>query len=153
MTATVHQLAVSHGGVPKLAVREVLVHELGLAGDKQKHTKIHGGPERAVCVYSLERIGQLQAEGHAITPGSAGENITITGLAWASLGAAQRIAFGDEVILVLTWPTAPCKQIAGSFVDRKFRRIDVKQHPGWSRWYASVERGGLVRTGDAVTLL
>ena len=70
MTATVHQLAVSKGGVPKLPVPEVLVHELGLAGDKQKHTKIHGGPQRAVCLYALERIAQLQAEGHPITPGS-----------------------------------------------------------------------------------
>ena len=153
MTATVYQLAVSRGGVPKLAVREVLVHELGLAGDVQKHTKIHGGPKRAVCLYSLERIEALRGEGHAISPGSTGENITIAGLDWTSLAEHQRLALGDEVILVLTRPTEPCKQIASSFVDRKFRRIDVKQHPGWSRWYASVERGGLVRTGDVVSVL
>ena len=150
MTAHVHQLAVSHGGVPKLPVREVLVHELGLAGDKQKHTKIHGGPNRAVCLYSLEHIHALQAEGHAITPGSTGENVTVAGLDRTSLVAGLRLTLGDDVILVLTSPTEPCKQIASSFVERKFRRIDVKQHPGWSRWYARVERGGLVRVGDVI---
>ena len=37
----------------------------------------HGGPERALCLFSLERILELQAEGHPIFPGAAGENITI----------------------------------------------------------------------------
>lgn len=153
MTARVHQLAVSKGGVPKLPVPEVLVHELGLAGDQHKHTKIHGGPDRAVCLYSLERIAQLQAEGHPITPGSAGENITIAGLAWPTLAEGQRLAIGPHVVLVLTWPTAPCKIIAGSFNARQFRRIDVAKHPGWARWYARVDRGGLVRVGDPIHTL
>ena len=57
---------ISTGGVPKSRVNGVRVSEWGLEGDTQNDKKHHGGPERAVCLYSLERIVALQAEGHPI---------------------------------------------------------------------------------------
>jgi MOSC domain-containing protein YiiM len=39
---------------------------LGLEGDGHHDSKHHGGAERAVCLYGLEQIQALQAEGHAI---------------------------------------------------------------------------------------
>src|SRR3954447_5109753 len=66
VTSRIFQLSRSTGGVPKLAVREAHVSMLGLDGDGHDHPKIHGGPERALCLYSLEVIAQLQAEGHPI---------------------------------------------------------------------------------------
>jgi MOSC domain-containing protein YiiM len=152
MSARIFQLNMSSGGVPKLPVREASIETNGLVGDVQTHTKIHGGPMRAVCLYSLERILELQAEGHRIYPGSIGENITITGLPWTSLEVGQRWAFGDEVILELVKPTDPCKNIAASFVDGNFKRVDHRGDalPHWSRWYTRVERIGRVRVGDAI---
>ncbi len=82
MTGQIFQLNISAGGVPKLAVREGQVNELGMVGDEHRFPDIHGGPERALCLFSLERILELQAEGHPIFPGAVGENITITGLDW-----------------------------------------------------------------------
>lgn len=82
MTAHIFQLNMSAGGVPKTAVRRATVTELGLSGDKQLDLKHHGGPMRALCLYSLERILALQADGHPIFPGSIGENITVAGLDW-----------------------------------------------------------------------
>ena len=35
-----------------------------------------GDPGRAVCLFSMERILQLQKEGHPIDIGSTGENLT-----------------------------------------------------------------------------
>lgn len=153
MAARVFQLNVSSGGVPKLPVPEATVETNGLVGDVQTHTKIHGGPMRAVCLYSLERILELQAEGHRIYPGSIGENITITGLAWSELAAGQRWAFGSEVILELVKQTDPCKNIAASFIDGNFKRVEHRGDvpPHWARWYARVERTGLVRVGDPIT--
>lgn len=152
MHARIFQLNTSTGGVPKLPVREAVVETNGLVGDVQKHTKIHGGPMRAVCLYSLERILELQAEGHAIYPGSIGENITITGLAWPELAAGQRWRFGDEVILELVKQTDPCKNIAASFVDGNFKRVEHRGDvpPHWARWYTRVERGGRLRVGDPI---
>ena len=76
MDGRIFQLNCSDGGVPKLGVREAVVTETGLACDRQRDLRYHGGPERAVCLYALERILELQNEGHPIFPGSAGENVT-----------------------------------------------------------------------------
>lgn len=153
MSARIFQLNSSTGGVPKLPVREAMIETNGLVGDVQRNTKLHGGPMRAVCLYSLERILDLQREGHRIYPGSIGENITISGLPWVDLAAGQRWAFGDEVILELVKPTDPCKNIAASFIGGDFRRVDHRGDapPGWARWYSRVERGGRVRVGDVIT--
>jgi MOSC domain-containing protein YiiM len=153
VTARIVQLNTSPGGVPKLPIGEALCSTLGLAGDGHEHTKIHGGPERALCLYAVEVITALQAEGHPLTPGSCGENVDVAGLEWATLAVGQRFALGDEVIIQLTRPTEPCKQIAASFVDRQFRRIDHDRQPGWSRWYARVEREGILRVGQTIVAL
>ena len=149
----IFQLNLSPGGVPKIPVREARCGALGLDGDGHAHPKNHGGPERALCLYSLEVIAALQAEGHPIWPGSAGENVTLTGVDWAALAAGQRFALGDDVIMELTRATEPCKQIADSFVERQFRRIDHDKHPGWSRWYAKIEREGVLRVGQPIRAL
>ena len=78
----VHQISVSDGGVPKRPVFEARVTAQGVAGDRQRNVKVHGGPDRAVCLYSLELIEALKQEGHPIAPGSSGENFTLAGLDW-----------------------------------------------------------------------
>lgn len=141
------------GGVPKHAVGGALITASGVGGDRQLDLEHHGGPERAVCLFSLERIEQLAAEGHPITPGSTGENLTITGLDWAALVEGSRLAVGDDVVLEITRAAPPCRTIAPSFTDGAFVRISDKVHPGWSRLYARVLREGFVRDGAPVRLL
>jgi MOSC domain-containing protein YiiM len=150
MTARIVQLSISSGGVPKKTVPEALVDALGLERDKQKHTKIHGGPDRAVCLFSLEVLQSLQAEGHPIYPGSTGENILVSGLDWPSLAPGMRLALGPEVVIELTRTTTPCKQIAGSFADRDFNHLG---QPGRMRWYGRVIAEGVVRPAMAVRII
>lgn len=152
MSARIVQLSISKGGVPKLPVDEVHIGELGLAGDQHRDLKHHGGVERAVCLYSADVIAVLQAEGHLMTPGSLGENVTIAGLDWAALQPGQRYQLGDSVVLELTRDTTPCRTIMNQFADKKFSRIAHRHHPGWSRWYARVISEGTVRAGDPVAL-
>jgi MOSC domain-containing protein YiiM len=147
------QLSVSPGGVPKLPVGEVHVGRTGLEGDSQNDRDHHGGPDRAVCLYSVERIEQLQAEGHPITPGSAGENVTISGLDWAAIRPGARVLLGESVELEVTGYTTPCHKIRDSFVEGGFTRISQKLRPGDSRVYARVLRDGRLRVGDSVALL
>lgn len=64
----VAQINVSPGGVPKLPVASAQVTAQGLVGDRQKNLKYHGGPDRALCLWSLEVIETLLAEGHPIAP-------------------------------------------------------------------------------------
>ena len=149
MTARIFQLARSRGGVPKHAMPEAEVGELGLAGDIQKNTKIHGGPERALCLFSLEVIEKLQREGHPIYPGSTGENVLIAGLDWSTLAAGTRLALGDAIV-ELTRPAAPCKSIAASFLEGDHKRLGV---PGEMRWYCRVVQTGMLRVAMPVRVL
>ncbi len=89
---SVFQINLSDDGVPKRAVRCAELTTFGLVGDSQRHPDIHGGPNRAVCLYSLEQILNLQSEGNPIFPGSIGENLTLAGLDWSSDRARQETA-------------------------------------------------------------
>lgn len=151
MTATVVSLQASAGGVPKLPISDARVDVGGLVGDGQNNRRHHGRPWQAVCLYSSELIDALAAEGHAITAGAAGENVTIAGADWARMRGGLTITIG-EVVLRTSSPAAPCHQIGDCFVDRNWDRINHATHPGWSRWYASVLVGGLIRPGNAVTV-
>jgi len=152
MTGRIFQLNISPGGVPKFAVREAAVNELGLSGDDHRFPRIHGGPERALCLFSLERILELQTEGHPIFPGAVGENVTISGLDWSVLEPGIKLALGDEVLVELTSYTTPCHTIPDYFVDGKYQRISQKAHPGYSRLYARVLQGGKLVVGQTVKI-
>ncbi len=143
----------AEGGVPKRPVVAALLTTYGVAGDRQRDLKHHGGPDRAVCLFGQERIDALAAEGHPIYPGSTGENLTIAGLAWDELGSGERLAVGDVAVLEISGPAPPCTTIAGCFIDGKYTRISDTLHPGWSRLYARVLVEGLVREGAAVRRL
>jgi MOSC domain-containing protein YiiM len=143
---------VSAGGVPKLPTREARLGPNGLEGDRQRNRRIHGGPMRALCLYSLERIRALQGEGHPIVPGSAGENITLEGIDWPLLVPGVHLTLGDAEIEITSF-TQPCGVIAKSFSDHASGRIGQDENPGWSRIYARVIREGTIRVGDAAALL
>ena len=151
--ATVHQISVSNGGVPKTAVEQAVVTEDGVIGDSQKHKVDHGGPDRALCLFSLEVIAAFQGEGHPIEPGFAGENITISGLDWASIEPGASLAIGPQVKIEITSYTAPCATNAPWFLDGDFTRMLQGRHPGESRVYARVLKGGAIATGDEVSPL
>src|SRR4051812_27627792 len=137
-TGTVRSINLSNGGVPKKAVGVAQVSRYRVEGDAQRDLRFHGGPERAVCLYSLELIQALRAEGHPIDVGTAGENVTVSGLDWGLVEPGTRMKIGSEVLLEIASFTKPCKTIRESFVEGKFIRISQKLHPGWSRVYARV---------------
>ena len=149
---TLVSINVSNGGVPKRRIADAKVSRLGLLNDVQNDTKGHGGPERAVCVYALERIVALQSEGHPIDVGTAGENVTVQGIDWGLVAPGARLRLGDQVVLEVTSFTTPCKTIRDSFIDGTFVRISEKLYPGWSRVYTRVLSEGEIRSGDAVEL-
>src|SRR5438270_463635 len=60
------------GGVPKLPVAEAYLSVFGVHGDLQRDSMFHGGPFRAVSLFSLELIDALRSEGHPIAPGPTG---------------------------------------------------------------------------------
>ncbi len=148
-TGRVESINTSRGGVPKSPVFEALITEAGVDGDRQRDLRVHGGPDRGVVLYALEVIRALQREGHPITVGGAGENLTIAGLEWSAITPGAVIAIGD-VRLLITKYAGPCEKIAHNFLNDDFTRIAHQRHPGWSRLCARVTAAGLVRVGDSV---
>jgi MOSC domain-containing protein YiiM len=147
------QLSISPGGVPKRAIPEAVVGPLGLEGDEHLDLKWHGGPDRAVCLYSVEQIARLAAEGNDLFPGAIGENVTTEGLDFKQLAIGDRLRLGAEVEIEIASLVDPCKTIARYFANRRFERISPKTNPGEARLYARVIRGGRVRAGDAIEIL
>lgn len=147
----VHQINTSNGGVPKLAVDRAVVDTSGVVGDEQADKVHHGSPDQALCLYSLEVIETLRSEGHSISSGSAGENITVSGLDWQRVVPGTRMQIGP-VEIEITYYATPCAKNAQWFVDGKFNRMHASKHPGESRVYARVLEGGPIQTGDPVEL-
>jgi MOSC domain-containing protein YiiM len=141
----------SHGGVPKRSMFEALITESGLDGDRQRDLRFHGGPDRAIVLFSLEVIKALQREGHSIAAGTVGENLTVSGLDWNAIAPGTELRIG-EVRLQITKYTSPCEKIGFAFLETDFTRISQKLHPGWSRVNARVLAGGLVTVGDIVAI-
>jgi len=148
----VHSLNASRGGVPKLPLPEARVTADGLEGDVQADRRYHGGPDRAVSLFSLDVIERLRAEGHPVSPGSTGENVTLAGIDWARVVPGARLEFAGGVVLEAVSYCTPCAKIRASFADGEIRRIGQKDHPGESRVYARVLREGVLREGEAVRL-
>lgn len=159
-TGRLECINVGGGGAPKAAVPTAEVGPRGLVGDRQAVGRHHGRPFQAVCLFSVEVIAALAASGHPIAAGSAGENLTLSGLDWSSLRPGVRLAIGDAmgtdadpVVLETTSWAPPCTTIAAAFADGDSRHIDHDLHPGRSRAYAAVVRSGSISAGATVHLL
>lgn len=150
-TGEIVQVSGSGGGLPKLPLLTGTIDKTGVVGDRQATRRHHGAPFQALCLFSAEVVDEFQAQGHPISYGSAGENITIRGLEWSNLRAGLEIKIG-EVLCRLTAPAVPCSQNTPFFSDGDFSRLSHAKHPGQSRWYASVVSGSTINPGDVVNL-
>jgi MOSC domain-containing protein YiiM len=152
MNGRITSVNVSPGGVPKRPVASAWVGRLGLDTDAHDEPEpVHGGPEQAVCLYSVESIARVAADGHRAFPGAFGENLTLEGIEMGDLAAGDRLEIGmDGLVVELTAHAAPCQTIAHWFAGRRISRISPKTHPGDARWYARVLQEGPVAPGDRV---
>jgi MOSC domain-containing protein YiiM len=158
--ASIVQINISRGGVPKLLVTEALLTPLGIDGDLHAHPEIHGGPNKALLLITSEGIEELKDLGFPLFYGALGENLTTLGLDRRSLRIGQRYHIGQTVI-ELTRIRTPCQTIAvyGDAIGQAVYDQDVKagdpSSPRWglSGFYASVVQPGSIFTGDPVTEL
>jgi MOSC domain-containing protein YiiM/ubiquinone/menaquinone biosynthesis C-methylase UbiE len=146
---------ISPGGVPKRPISRARLHWRGLEGDAHsKPEPIHGTPEQAVCLYAIEAIERVRADGHQAFPGAYGENLTIVGLDWAGLRHGDRLRIGTAgLVLMLTDYAPPCETQERWFVGGRYGRISARKHPEDARWYAAVLEEGDVAPGDEVRLI
>jgi MOSC domain-containing protein YiiM len=136
--------------VPKLALDSVDVSFSGVVGDVQGSRQHHGRPWQALCLYADEVIDAFRSDGHPITRGSAGENITVRGLNWADVRPGVRLRVGTVLADVQAY-AIPCRHNAQWFSDGDFNRMSSQRGPV-SRVYATVREPGRITTGDEVVL-
>ena len=146
MKATLEQLNVSGGGMPKTPILAARVTTEGVPGDWQKNRKYHGGPNRAICLFSVELYDELRREGADMQPGSVGENFTTRGIDLRSLNKGDRLQVGNCVI-ELTDIRVPCTNL------NKWHPNLLQMIQGRSGWVAKVVEEGDVKPGDAVQLI
>lgn len=160
MFASIQQINISRGGVPKYAVAEASVHRLGIEGDIHAHPDIHGGPLQALLLIDAATIEEIAALGYPITAGSLGENITTLGMDRRRVRMGQQYRIGG-IIVEITKPRGPCTQLNfyGAGIQQAIfdPRVKARDHssPRWgmSGFYAAVVQGGLIRPGDPIALL
>ncbi len=150
MAGQIFQINASKGGVPKTPLRIAEVNELGITVDQQRYTKVHGGPDKALCLYSVELIAALQKEGHPIYAGAIGENLTTSGIDWQDMTIGSRWQIGSAVQIEITSYAVPCNHIGPSFINKRSKRVHAEENPGWARTYARVLQDGVIRLGDEI---
>jgi len=143
MKGSLLQLNVSRGGMPKLPVLQAQVTVEGVAGDWQKNRKYHGGPDRAICLFSTELYDRLRGLGIDLVPGAVGENFTTTGIDLQRLAKGDRLRVG-ECLIEITNVRVPCRNLKQW--DADLPELIV----GFSGWVARVVEEGVVRAGDGV---
>ena len=141
------QVNISPGGMPKLPVRRAKGTREGVEGDWQKNRKYHGGPDRAICLYSEELYAWLREQGVDVGNGDVGENFTTRGLELQALAQGDRLRVGEQCVIQITGVRVPCRQL------KKWHEHLPKLIEGRSGYVARVLEGGEVKPGDPIEVL
>ena len=144
-----HRDRVEYTGIFKFPVKGLVkVTKLGLEGDVIISKKHHGGPDQAVYVYGGADYawwsGELNKE---ISPGTFGDNLTISELESTQLNVGDTLHIGD-VILQVTAPRIPCATFAVRMQDPQW--VKRFRHAGRPGLYCRVISEGFVKVGDRV---
>lgn len=132
----------------------VMINELGIVGDVQANTKVHGGPEKALHQYALSSYEKLIKRypllHKSAKPGSIGENLCATGMSDDSVCIGDIYQLG-KIRVQVTSPRIPCWKI-----DVRLNQPDLHKYVASSLstgWYYRVLQGGELCVGAEVSLV
>ena len=123
-----------------------------LAGDGQADLKVHGGPDKAICVYSADhyQFWRQQLGVPECGPAWFGENFSVEGQTEIDVAIGDTYRIGTAVVQV-SQPRAPCWKLG-----RRWNRPDMPRlvlQSGRTGWYLRVIETGDVECGEMFTLL
>jgi MOSC domain-containing protein YiiM len=130
----------------------VEVRRLNLVGDRQADLSVHGGPDKAVYVYTSEHYAFWRDELPAVALpwGAFGENLTVEGLSETELRVGDELRIGTAEFIV-TQPRLPCYKL-----NVRFQRPDMVKRflrSGRTGFYLAVLREGHIAAGDTVAVI
>ncbi len=121
------------------------------AGDYQANRKYHGGPDKAVCLYSAEHYAYWRdaLADPDFSYGAFGENLTVEGLTEDAVCIGDIFTAGTAILQV-SQPRQPCAN-----VSKRWSRPDLPrrmEHTGFTGFYCRVVQTGETANGDALVL-
>jgi MOSC domain-containing protein YiiM len=127
----------------------VQVRRLNLEGDNQADLSVHGGPDKAVYVYSSEHYAYWREElpGIALPWAAFGENLTVEGVNESEVRVGDVLRIGTAEFVV-TQPRLPCYKL-----NVRFQRPDMVKRflrSGRTGFYLRVIKEGRLAAGDAI---
>ncbi|MBE0609389.1 MAG: MOSC domain-containing protein [Dehalococcoidia bacterium] len=123
----------------------------GLESDEQADRRVHGGPDKAVCVYPFDHYRYWRDRlGRELEPGAFGENFTTSGLLETEVCIGDTYGVGDAVVQV-SQPRSPCYRLAANHNRPDMVKWVVST--GYTGFYLRTLRPGTVEPGDRITLL
>lgn len=117
----------------------------GLAGDRWRPRR-GGQGTRQVTLVQAEHLPVVAAlvGRDEIDPALLRRNLVVAGINLTAL-AGQQVAVGDDVVLELAGPCAPCSKMEVALGPGGYNAL--RGHGGWN---AKVLRSGTIRVGDEV---
>jgi MOSC domain-containing protein YiiM len=130
----------------------VAVHCEGLEGDEQADRIHHGGPDKAILVYSSEHFVAWRQEfpDWSVVGGTFGENFTVDGLVESTVCIGDVYCVGT-CRLQVSQPRQLCWKLSKKWDLPKLAVI--VQQTGRTGWYLRVIETGQVKAGDQFTLI
>lgn len=130
----------------------VPVKPLGVWGDVQASRKHHGGPDKALYVFSDEDAAHFSALlGYEVTPGLFGENLRTSGLDVTGAVIGERWGIGESLVVEVTMPRTPCATFARRLREPRWvKRFQDEGRPGA---YLKVVKSGPAAAGDDLRVL
>jgi len=127
----------------------VIVRSQNLEGDLQADLSVHGGPDKAVYVYSWKNIEYWRETlgRKDLGPGTFGENFTVDELTENEVAIGDELEIGTARFLV-TQPRLPCYKLGIALGLPGFPK--VFHHSGRNGFYLRVLQEGTIEAGDAI---
>lgn len=139
-------------GIYKKPVSEpVFVSHFKMEGDGQADLTVHGGLDKAVCVYCFEHYPYWEETlGQKLSPGAFGENLTISG------ATEEDIMIGDiyqmgEVVFQVSLPRQPCYKLSVKWNEPPLPMM-IKE-TGYTGFYFRILQEGIIECGEKLRLV
>ena len=127
----------------------VMVRSQNLEGDLQADLSVHGGPDKAVYVYSRKNIEYWREtlRRDDLRPATFGENFTVDELLENEVAIGDELEIGTARFLV-TQPRLPCYKLGIALGLPDFPKVFHRS--GRNGFYLRVLREGTIEAGDAI---
>ena len=147
-------------GIVKRGVAGPLeVRAMGLAGDEQADSSVHGGLSKAVYAYPVEHYGfwqtvraqaKVAAWDDALPHGALGENLTLRGLLETGVWIGDVLRFAD-CELAVSEPRFPCFKFNAVMGFKQASKLMAAN--AWCGFYLAVRVPGTLTAGESFELV